>query len=332
MEPVSRLFAMLVTYITLILTPILNVQDVLELVTETFQAWNKDRAPQMAAGLAYYAVFAIAPLLVITVSIAGIVFERGDVRTLVVDELERIVGPDTAEIINNTMQELLQPRSGVVATIISIIVILFGAIALLGHIQISLDIIWDVRTLPGPGVEGLTQWLNRMLISFIIVVSSGFLLIVFMILNALFAVVSHYIEQLGSNIALFDLLPITQLGSTLLAWALVSLLFGVMYRTLPGTPIPWGDVWVGAGTIGLLFLIGQDLIGRYIASSGVGSVYGAAGALIVLLVWVYYSAQIFLFGAELTKVYAHKFGSRRPPSRYTIVSADDIHTVGSISE
>ncbi|MBN1286083.1 MAG: YihY/virulence factor BrkB family protein [Anaerolineae bacterium] len=314
-DRVTRLLAMLVAYVAVVLKPVINVRGIVDLLAETFKQWNEDRAPQLAAGLAYYTVFALAPALVIVVAVAGIVFERNDVRTMIIDEMQNVLGQETAQIVNRTMDSLLQPRSGVIATVISIVVVLFGAIGVLGHLQISLDIIWQIEKTPEPGLAGILHWLKRTLLSLLVVVAGGFLLILFMVLNTVLAVINNYLEQIGSNIALLDMLPISQLGNTLLIWAVISLLFALIYRTLTDTHIPWSDVWVGAVTTGLLFLIGQDLIGRYISESGVGSVYGAAGALIVLLVWVYYSAQIFLFGAELTKVYAHQYGSRSPRAR-----------------
>jgi membrane protein len=340
MGPASRLIAVLGAWASLVVGPVVRPKQIFELVRDTFNAWQADKAPQLAAGLAYYAVFALAPVLIIVIVIAGLVFEVDEVRERLVEQARETVGVEGADVIETTIENVLQPRSGQAAIVVSVITIVFGAIGAINHLQSSLNIIW--KTNPGRRqlpiektikshvdrasllstklfltvlvafIKALWHWVRGTVLSSVVVLVSGFLLIAFFVAQTLAAVLNNYLNEVSARVGLFDLGPLGQLLETIVSVTIISLLFAVIYRVLPDRRIPWSDVWVGAATTGILFMAGQYLISRYLADSGIESIYGAAGALIIVLVWVYYTAQIFLFGAELAKVYACKHGSMRP--------------------
>lgn len=286
-------------------------KDIVELLKKTFQEWQEDKASRLAAALAYYTAFSIAPLLVIAIAIAAIVFGEQAAQGQIATQLGTLVGKEAAEAI----QALLVSSSrksgqGILATLISIALLFFGASNIFTQLQDSLNTIWEVAPKPGRGIKGIVK--DRIL-SFGMVLGIGFLLLVSLILSTVLAALGNYV---GGIIP--DLHFLWSILNFFLSFGVITLLFALMFKFLPDAKITWGDVGIGAVITALLFTIGKTLISLYLGNSGVGSTYGAAGSLVVLLLWVNYSAQILFFGAEFTQVYANKYGSRIVPTKNAV--------------
>ncbi len=267
---------------------------------------GKDRAAHLAAGVAYYAVFSLTPLLIVVIAIAGVILNEDTVQNQIISEIERAVGPESAEMIQSAITSAAEAATSPVAALISGVTILLGAVGLFRGFQTSLNMIWDVEPESISGLEGVLAKAKKMLKPVVVVFAAGFLLIAFILLNGLAAVLSTYFSDIVGNFAL-----VSQLISLVVSLGVLTLLFAAIYRVLPEVDIPWSDLWVGAVITAVLFVVGQFFIGLYLLQSSTASLYGAASSLIVVFVWIYYSAQIFLFGAEITKVYARQYGSMR---------------------
>jgi membrane protein len=287
-------------------------RNVPELVSEAFKGWNQDNVPRLGAALAYYTVFSIAPLLIIVVAVAGMAFGEQAARGQIVWQLRSLVGYQVAEAIQSILGEAqLQSKSnGISATIVGISTLVLGATLAVSELRSSLNLIWKV---PTPSTDcGLLSELLRMLQyrfwSFLMVVAAGFLLLVSLVINTVIA-------GLGKSLQNWITLPpaVLQVESWLFWFAVTTLLFALIYKILPDVNMDWTDVAVGAVVTSALFTIGRQLIALYLGKSTIASAYGAAGSVVLILVWVYYSAQTFFFGAEFTYVYANRFGSRSRP-------------------
>jgi membrane protein len=279
----------------------------LSLFKQTASEWMEDDAPTLGAALAYYTVFSLAPLMTIAIAIAGFFFGKEAAQGQIFDELRGLLGEEGGKAVEEMVQSAsAQPTAGIVATIISVIMLLFGASGVFGQLQASLNAIWGVKPKPGRGVLGMIQ--DRLL-SFGFTLVVGFLLLVSLLLTAGLALVANWIGGLmpGSETLAYIL-------NIVLSLAMITLLFATIFKFLPDAKIAWHDVWIGAFLTALLFTIGKFALGIYLGKSGMASSYGAAGSLIVLLLWVYYSSQILFFGAEFTQVYANRFGSRVAPA------------------
>jgi membrane protein len=268
----------------------------LSLLKETLYAWMDDKAPRLGAALAYYAIFSIPPLLVLVISSIGLVYE-GDVSAVFQQQLSSLIGNEAARTIIEFSQDQ-SASDGVLAGLVGIFVLLFGASGVFGELQDAMDTIWKVQPKPGRGILGVIA--DRFL-SFAMVLGIGFLLLVSMILTSLVAV-------LGGALAAW--MPGGEVIGHLLelgmSFAVVTLLFAMMFKILPDVKLAWNDVWIGAAVTAALFTIGKFLIGMYLAKGGIGTSYGAAGSVIIMIVWVYYSSQILFLGAEFTKVYTNR--------------------------
>ena len=259
----------------------------------------------MGAALAYYALFSMAPLLVLIVAVAGLVLGPAAARGEVVTRMEGLVGSDAAHMVEGMIARASSPASGLLATFVSLVTILLGASGVFGQLQASLNRIWNVP----PASRGFRGMLRQRMASLGIIVGIGVLMVASLALTAALAAVQ---EVLGQYLPVIGpLLPSLNFGLSLLV---MSALFAMIYKVLPDVPMSWGDVWIGAFATALLFTAGKTLIGLYLGRAGTASVYGAAGSLVVLLLWVYYSAQILFVGAELTEVYSRRYGSRRAPA------------------
>jgi membrane protein len=279
----------------------------LSLLKQTASEWMEDDAPTLGAALAYYTVFSLAPLMTIAIAIAGFFFGKEAAQGQIFDELRVLLGEEGGKAVEEMVQSAsAQPTAGIVATIISVIILLFGASGVFGQLQASLNTMWGVKPKPGRGVLGM---IKDRLLSFGFTLVVGFLLLVSLLLTAGIALVADWIGGLmpGSE----TLAQILNIGLSL---AMITLLFAMIFKFLPDAKIAWRDVWIGAFLTALLFTIGKFALGLYIGKSGVASSYGAAGSLIVLLLWVYYSSQILFFGVEFTQVYANRFGSHVAPA------------------
>ncbi len=273
------------------------------LARETFASWSDDYASSMGAALAYYTMFSIAPLLLIVISVAGLVFGQEAARGEIMGQLSSLMGADGARAVQALLAAVNQPAAGIWATLFGLGALIVGATTVFGELQNALDRIWRAPDRPGP--TGAWRWLRTRLLSLGMIMGVGFLLMVSLVASAMLAAVqrwfSRYID-LGALSALIDF------G---ISFAFITVAFAMIYKLMPRVRVEWRDVWIGAVVTALLFTIGKMAIGLYIGRSAVASVFGAAASLVAMVVWVYWSAQIFLLGAEFTWVYARRLGSLR---------------------
>jgi len=288
----------------------MNLKTMWELLKETFDEWNEDKASRLAAALAYYTVFSIAPLLIIVIAIAGSVFGEEAARGQIVGQIQGLVGRSGAEVIETAIENANKPATGTIASIISVIALLFGASGVFGQLRDALNTIWEVAPKPGINVKG---FIRQNFLSFSMVLGIGFLLLVSLVVSAVLAGLSTFLSNLLPGI---DFL--WQIANFAISFGVITLLFAMIYKFLPDVKITWSDVWIGAAITSLLFTIGKTLLGLYLGNGSFGSTYGAAGSLVVILAWVYYAAQILFFGAEFTQVYARKYGSQIVPDKNAV--------------
>jgi len=283
----------------------MNAKGFLELAKQTFSEWNEDKAPQLAAALAYYTIFSIAPLLIIVIGIAGLVFGQEAVRGQIVGQIQGMVGQQGAELIQTMIQNASRPAAGVLATIIGFVTLLAGAAGVFSQMKSTLNQIWDVPPKQGPGgIKGILAAIKQQFISFTMVLGVGFLLLVSLVLSAGLQAAGKFLgDRFGISSGIWEIV------NFVVSFGVITLLFAAIYKVLPDLKIAWRDVWIGAAVTALLFTIGKWLIGLYLGHSSTASSYGAAGSLVILLLWIYYSAQILFLGAEFTQVYARKHGS-----------------------
>lgn len=275
-----------------------------DLITKSVVAWLDDYAPSMGAALAYYTLFSIAPLLIIVIAVAGLVFGEEAARGEIVAQLSGLMGWEGAIAVQGLLKSAREPSQGILATVISVVTLLIGATTVFGELQTDLDRIWRV---PAPLKEnGILALLRTRLLSFGLVLGLVFLLLVTLVVSAVIAALSQWSQGIfAGGEALLQALTF------IISFLISMLLFAMIFKLMPRARIAWRDVWIGAAVTALLFEIGKLLIGLYLGKTGIASAFGAAGSLVVLLVWVYFSAQIFLLGAEFTWVYAHEYGSKK---------------------
>jgi membrane protein len=292
----------------------MTIRTFWQMLKETFNQWSVDEPFQLAAALAYYTLFSLAPLLLIAITIAGFVFGREVTERQLITTFGGLVGPQGAEAIQGLLQSASQPQSGLFGTLLGIVTLLIGAGGVVGQLQDSLNTIWGVAPKPGRGLLGMVQ--DRF-VSLAMVLGVGFLLLVSLTVSTVLSAAIHFMSGVlpGSE----GLWHVVEL---LVSFGFVTLLFALIYKVLPAVHIAWRDVWIGAGMTAALFTIGKFLIGLYLGQSGVTSAYGAAGSLVLVLMWVYYSALIFFFGAEFTQVYANTYGSGVKPDQDAVVVED----------
>jgi membrane protein len=290
-------------------------KDILGLFKETFQEWQEDKASKLAAALSYYTAFSVAPLLIIVIAIVALVFGQDAAEGRIDEQIRGLVGAQGAKAIQEMIVNSRKPAEGTIATIISVVILLFGASGVFAELQDSLNTIWEVAPKPGQGVKAVVK---QRFTSFAMVLGIGFLLLVSLGLSTALAAVGGYLGQLLPNLDI-----VVRLLNFAISFGVITLLFAMIYRILPDVKIAWGDVWLGAAITSLLFSIGKWAIGLYLGNSSVGSTYGAAGSFVVFLLWVNYSAQILFFGAEFTQVYANKYGSQIVPDKNAIPLTDE---------
>jgi membrane protein len=279
---------------------------------QTFQEWLQDKAPQLGAALAYYTVFSLAPLVLVLLAIIGVIFrdDPAGAWDKITEQMGYFLDPSAVQVVQSIAQKASQPGKSTLATLIGVALALFGASGVFGQLQDALNTIWGVKAKPGRGVWG---FLRSRFLSFGMVAGICFLLLVSLAIEALLKAFSDYVQSVlpgGIVIALtiyvvFD-------------FAIVVLLFAMIFKFLPDVEIQWRDVWIGAVITAILFSIGKWLLGFYLGSGAAGSAYGAASSLITLLLWIYYSSQILLFGAEFTQVYASRAGRGSKPAKYAV--------------
>lgn len=273
----------------------------------TVVQWTEDQPFQLAAALSYYTLFSLAPLLIVVIAVAGLAFGHDAAQERIAETMQGLVGPESAQAIQSIVQHASRrPETGLLSSVIGIGVLLIGAGGVVGQLQTSLNTMWGVAPKPGQGIWG---FLRQRFVSFAMVLGIGFLLVVSLAASAVLTAFTQFAGRwLGDNAVLVHGLDLV------ISFAFVTALFAMIYKFLPDVRIEWRDVGVGAALTSLLFTIGKVLIGIYLGTSGVTSAYGAAGSLITVLLWVYYSSLIFFLGAEFTQVYAREYGSGVVPA------------------
>ena len=275
------------------------------LLREASLAWVEDGAPTLGAALAFYTIFSLAPVLIVTIAVAGLAFGHRAAEGEILQQLQSVMGETGARAVQALLQSVNRPTLGVIASVIGIGTVLIGASGAFVELQKTLDRIWKVKR------RSESVWVSAVrqrFFSFGLVLGTGFLLMVSLVISAVLGAAGRFMGHLLPG-------PVVLLESltALLSFAVITLLLAMIFKFLPAAEIAWSDVWIGATVASLLFTIGKVLIGVYLVRSTVASAYGAAASLVILLVWVYYSAQILLLGAEVTHVYAYKYGSRVKP-------------------
>jgi membrane protein len=282
--------------------PMNKSKNLWDLLKDTTAEFSQDQAPRLGAALAYYATFSLAPLLIIAIAISGLVFGRQAATGQIVGQIQSLVGLDTATAIQAMIEKSSQPATSIIASIIGIIALLFGASGVFGELRQSLNEIWDIEPKPD---RGFWAAVKDKFFSFSMVLGTGFLLLISLVISAGLAAASTTVTGLMPGWE-----ALTQIINFIISFAVITVLFALIFKYVPDAKIAWADVWLGAAVTALLFTIGKALIGFYIGYSSLSSTYGAAASLAVILLWVYYSAQMLFFGAEFTQVYANTYGSR----------------------
>lgn len=277
------------------------MQAILALFKQAFIQWRQDNAHRIGAALAYYALFSIAPLLLVAVAIAGLMFGRQAAEGQIVAQIESVIGYDGARAIETMINSARKPAAGITAAIVGTALLLLGTSGVFSELQDALNRIWDV-TVPQ---RSLLRSIKDRFLSFAMVLGIGFLLLVSLVVSAAIAAAGSFLAVRfpGSKYLL-------QMSNFILAFGVTTVLIAMIYKILPETRIHWRDVWMGATVASLLLTIGKSVLGLYLAKSGVTSAYGAAGSLVVILIWFYWSAQILLYGAEFAEVYSRRQGTR----------------------
>ena len=282
------------------------------LVKQTGQEFLQDKAPQLGAALAYYTVFSLAPLILVLLSLVGVIFRHDPAGAWnkITQQMSYFLDPSAVQMVQNIAQKASEPGKSTIATIIGVALALFGASGVFGQLQDALNTIWGVKAKPGGGIWG---FLRSRFLSFAMVGGICFLLLVSLTLESVLKGFSHYVQSMlpgGIIIAMTVYLVFD--------FAVIVLLFAIIFKFLPDVNIQWRDVWIGAVMTAVLFGVGKWALGFYLGSGTAGSAYGAASSLITLLLWVYYSSQILLFGAEFTQVYAERAGRGAKPDEYAV--------------
>ena len=288
------------------------VANSISLLKQTFSEWLEDKVPQLGAALAYYTVFSLAPLVLLLLAIVGFIFHNDPAGGWgkMTEQMSYFLDKNAIDVVQGIAQKASQPNKSFLATIIGILLALFGASGVFGQLQDALNTIWGVKAKPGAGIAG---FIRSRFLSFTMVAGVCFLLLVSLVLESVLKSFSHCVQAMfpgGIVIALvvysiFDL-------------AVVVLLFASIFKFLPDVKIQWRDVWIGAVMTAIFFAIGKWALGLYLGSGTAASAYGAASSLITLLLWIYYSSQILLFGAEFTQVYAARAGRALVPDKYAV--------------
>lgn len=277
----------------------------LQLLKEAAASWSEDRAPSMGAAISYYSVFSLAPLLVIVIAVAGLFFGADQVQGALFAQLSSLMGEQAAKAVDEMLKHAQEPKAGGIAASISVLVLVIGATTVLAELQGALDRIWKVPEGQKPKGNAIRLWIRRRLLTFGMVLALAFLLIISLAFSAILATLGKW---WGPMFGAWE--TVAHLFDLAVSFGLLTLAFAAIYKFMPSTHIPWRDVWVGAAVTSILFTVGKWAIGLYLGKSDVASGFGLFGSLALLMIWVYYSGQIFLFGAEFTWVYANRRGSR----------------------
>lgn len=290
--------------------------DIWSITKKTFSAFFADNTFRLGASLAYYTVFSLAPILLISIGVASLVFEQEAAQGEVLKQVKTTIGPKAGEAVEGMINNVNENDSGLLATILSTVLLVVGATGVFVELQDGLNTIWGVKQKPGLGIWGI---LRARLLSFGMVLGIGFLLLVSLVVSATLAKLHDFVS--GADLPGGPIL--WQTIHFVVSLAVITLMFAMIFKFLPDVQIAWRDVWVGALVTAGLFTVGKYLIGFYLGQAGTESAFGAAGSLVVILLWVFYSSQILLFGAEFTKVYANHYGERLQPAGHAVPVAED---------
>jgi membrane protein len=292
-----------------------KLPEVFTLLKDTYDEWNADKAPRLAAALSYYTIFSLAPLLIVVIAVAGLAFGQDAVQGRLDEQIQGLLGRQGADFIQDIILNARKPGDSILATILGLVTLLLGAGSVFGQLQEALNIVWGVARRP----RGPLETIKERFLSFTMVLGVGFLLLVSLVISAVLSAIG----QLSAN-----WIPgnefILQLVNIVISFGIITLLFALIFKILPDADIQWRAVWIGAAFTALLFTIGKLLIGLYLGRSGVTSTFGAAGSLVVVLLWIYYSAQILLFGAEFTQMYARGYGLYIRPADHAIALTREV--------
>jgi membrane protein len=284
----------------------MSTKQGISLLKETYTKWSDRQAPRLGASVAFYSILSFAPLLVLITAVIALAFGHESAQGALVNEARELIGERGADTVQTLLKNAQKPASGVFASLVAFVMLLFGASGVFSELQDALNLMWDVKSQTASGLKGM---IRQRLFSFGMVLSVGFLLLVLLILSAGLAYIGRSFAQLVTMPTF-----VIQTINFLVSFVVIAGLFGLMFKYVPAAKIPWNDVLVGAVGTALLFTIGKQLLGLYLGKASVGSTYGAAGSLVAVVVWIYYSAQIFFFGAEFTHVYAEARRVRNQPT------------------
>jgi membrane protein len=281
----------------------MNLASAFDLLKRTATRWNDLSAPRLGAALAFYTLLSLAPLVILVVAICGLFLRQSTAQSELLAQATQLVGYSGAKALQMVVNHANPPSGGLIASVTAIVTLIVGASGVFVELRDSLNTIWDAR----PSANSVKVFITRRLMCFGMVLALGFLLLVSLLISAAIGVVERYFLNLlpaGTAIA-------GEIANVVVSLAAITILFALMFKYVPDVRIDWRDVWTGALVTAVLFTIGRALLAYYLATAGVGSTYGAAGSLVALVVWVYYSAQIFFFGAIFTRTYSELFGSRQ---------------------
>ncbi|MBV9406454.1 MAG: YihY/virulence factor BrkB family protein [Acidobacteriaceae bacterium] len=288
-----------------------RLRDIIALLKDSFSEWNRQNATRLGASLAFYSLLSLAPLLLLSVSLVGLVYGQSTAQHNVAQELESLIGPAAANAATEFLKAPQAKTHGIIGTLLGIVTLLFSASGVVIELQQALNYIWEVKAPETSGLGMITSFIKQRLFSFAMVLGVGFLLIVSL-------AISTWISALGATSGAINGLEATvfHLLNSLVSFLVITLLFASIYKVMPNIPLQWRDVLLGGAVTSLLFTIGKLVLGIYLGRASYSSMYGAAASVIVLIAWTYYSAQIFFLGAEFTKTFAHRHGSHgegQPP-------------------
>jgi membrane protein len=284
------------------------------LIKQTFQGWSEDKAPRLGAALSYYTIFSLAPLLIVIISVAGLVFGHDAAQGKLEEQLGGLLGADGAKVVQTMVLKASEKKGGIIGTVVGLVTLLVGATGVVIELQDALNTVWKVIPKPGRGIMGI---LRDRVLSFGLILGFGFLLIVSLVMSALLAALGGWLSNIIPGWVI--------LGYVLsygVSFVIIALMFAMIFKLLPDVKMGWRDVWIGSAVTSALFHVGKLAIGLYLGKASVGSAFGAAGSLAVLLVWIYYTTQLLFFGAEFTRAYADKYGSHVVPADNALPAPD----------
>ncbi len=292
----------------------MNAKTLWRIMRNAADGWWNDNIPHFGAAISYYTMFALAPILVVAIAIAGFAFGADAVRGEIVGQIEGLVGHSGAVAVQSMLKGASNRSSGILATVIGLVTLFLGATGLFLELQTALNAIWRVKPKTDAGLRGMVR---QRAVSFGLVIGVGFLLLVSLVVSAALSALDKYVGDIFPGYVVLG-----QALNVIVSLAVITVLFAMIYRTLPDVRLEWRDVWTGSLVTAALFTIGKSLIGLYLGRSTTASSYGAAGSVVVLLLWINYSSQIVLLGAEFTRAWVHESGGRPQPQPFAAECPD----------